>query len=181
MYAGRVVAYPFLAGAVRWPMPGVESMPSITAEQRLRDLNLTLPDLAPAQGLYQDAVRDGDLVYLSGKGPRRPDGTRRSGKVGGDVGLDEAVEDARIAGLNLLAALKRELGTLDRVERIVKVLGMVNAAPGFGDHPRVIDGCSQLMIDVFGEKGRHARSAVGMGSLPGNMTVEIEMIVRVAP
>lgn len=153
----------------------------MSAEQRLRELNLTLPELAPAHGLYEHAVRDGNLVYLSGKGPRRADGTRRSGKVGADIGLEDAIEDARIAGLNLLAALRREVGTLDRVERIVKILGMVNAAPGFGDHPKVIDGCSRLMIDVFGEKGRHARSAVGMGSLPGNMTVEIEMIVRVAP
>jgi enamine deaminase RidA (YjgF/YER057c/UK114 family) len=165
-------------------MPGVDRMPStnpISAEQRLRELNLTLPDPAPAQGLYEDALRDGDLVYLSGKGPRRADGTRRSGKVGADVSLEEAIEDARIAGLNLLAALRREIGSLDRVERVVKVLGMVNGAPGFSDHPKVIDGCSRLMIDVFGEKGRHARSAVGMGGLPGNMTVEIEMIVRVAP
>jgi len=153
----------------------------MSAEQKLRELNLVLPDGASAQGLYEEAVRDGDLVYLSGKGPRRADGTRRTGKVGGDVDLDEAVEDARIVGLNLLAALRREIGTLDRVERIVKVFGMVNATPGFTDHPKVIDGCSRLMIDVFGDKGRHARSAVGMGSLPGNMTVEIEMIVRVAP
>lgn len=153
----------------------------MSAEQKLRELNLVLPDGAPAQGLYEEAVRDGDLVYLSGKGPRRADGTRRTGKVGGDVDLDEAVEDARIVGLNLLAALRREIGTLDRVERIVKVFGMVNATPGFTDHPKVIDGCSRLMIDVFGDKGRHARSAVGMGSLPSNMTVEIEMIVRVAP
>lgn len=158
-------------------MPSVSAM---SAEQRLQELNLALPDPAPAQGLYEDAVHDGDLVYLSGKGPRRADGTRRSGKVGGDVGLEEAIEDARTVGLNLLAALRREIGTLDRVERVVKIFGMVNAAPDFGDHPKVIDGCSRLMIDVFGEKGRHARSAVGMGSLPGNMTVEIEMIVRVA-
>lgn len=153
----------------------------MSAEQRLRELNLILPELAPARGLYEDAVRDGGLVYLSGKGPRRADGTLRTGKVGGDIGLEEAIEDARTAGLNLLSALRREIGTLDRVERIVKVLGMVNAAPGFGDHPKVIDGCSGLMIEVFGDKGRHARSAVGMGSLPGNMTVEVEMIVRVAP
>ena len=153
----------------------------MSAEERLRTLEITLPRLAIPGGLYEDVVRDGDLLYLSGKGPRRADGTRRSGKVGTEVTLDEAVEDARQTGLNLLAALRNELGSLDRVVRIVKLFGMVNAAPGFGDHPKVIDGCSQLMIDVFGDRGRHARSAVGMGSLPGNMTVEIEMIVRVVP
>jgi len=153
----------------------------MSAEEQLRTLKISLPRLAKPGALYEDVVRDGDLLYLSGKGPRRADGTRPSGKVGAEVTLEEAVEDAHQTGLNLLAALRHELGSLDRVMRIVKLFGMVNAAPGFEDHPRVIDGCSQLMIDVFGNRGRHARSAVGMGSLPGNMTVEIEMIARVAP
>lgn len=154
---------------------------NLTAEQRIKALGLVLPPASPPGGLYEDAVRDGDLLYLSGKGPRRADGSRRSGKVGADVSLAEAQEDARLAGLNLLAVIRRELGALDRVERVVKLLGMVNAVPEFADHPKVIDGCSQLMIDIFGERGRHARSAIGVGSLPGNMTVEIEAIIRIVP
>lgn len=150
----------------------------MSVEERLAALGHALPDTSAPAHAYLDCVRDGDLLYLSGKGPRQADGTRRSGKVGATVSLELAREDAVFAGLQLLAVLRRELGTLDRVERIVKVLGMVNAAPDFTRHPEVIDGCSQLLIDAFGERGRHARSAIGVGSLPGNMTVEIEMIVR---
>jgi enamine deaminase RidA (YjgF/YER057c/UK114 family) len=151
----------------------------MSAEQRLASLGLRLPELPQPVGLYVDAVPDGDHLYLSGKGPRRADGTRRTGKVGTEISVEEATEDALLTGLNLLAAIRSAVGSLDRVERVVKIFGMVNAAPGFGDHPKVIDGCSKLMVDVFGEAGRHARSAVGVGSLPGNMTVEIEAIVKV--
>ena len=115
------------------------------------------------------------------KDPRSEDGSRRTGKVGADVTSEDAQVDAFIADLNLLAAIRRELGSLDKVARILKITGMVNAAPEFKDHPKVIDPCSKLMIDVFGEQGRHARSAIGVGSLPGNMTVEIEMTIRVVP
>jgi enamine deaminase RidA (YjgF/YER057c/UK114 family) len=147
--------------------------------ERLADLGIVLPSLTAPQNAYVDAVLDGSLLYLSGKGPRRPDGTRRKGKVGGDVTLEEAVDDARITGINLIAAIRDAVGSLERVERVVKLLGLVNATPDFTEHPKVIDGCSNLLVDVFGERGRHARSAFGVGSLPNGMTVEIEMIVRV--
>lgn len=149
--------------------------------ERLEALGIVLPMLASPVNAYVDAVLDEGLLYLSGKGPRRPDGTRRSGKVGADVSVEEAREDARITGVNLLAAIVGAVGSLERVERVVKVLGLVNAVPEFTEHPRVIDAFSELMLDVFGDRGRHARSAIGVGSLPNGMTVEIEMIVRVRP
>ena len=122
--------------------------------------------------------RDGNTIYLSGQGPRRPDGTHISGKVGKDVTIEQAYEHAKITALGLLAAAKIAAGGLDKVE-IVKVLGMVNGVPEFADQPKVINGCSDLFVLVLGERGRHARSAVGMGSLPNNMTVEIEAVIRV--
>ena len=152
-----------------------------SAENRLKELNIQLPQLQGPVACYVEAVSDNGLLYLSGKGPLKPDGTRRTGKVDSQVSIQQAQEDAYQAGLNLLAVIRRELGSLDRVERIVKVLALVNADPEFLHHPQVIDGFSQLMVDVFGESGRHARSAMGAGSLPNNMTVEIEMIVRVKP
>ena len=148
-------------------------------ELELERLGLVLPDPPPLAGLYEHAVRSANRLYLSGKGPRRQDGTRPAGKVGLDFSAAEAHEHARVTGLNLLGVIKRELGSLNRVARIVKVFGMVNAAPEFEAHAQVIDGCSQLLVDVFGDRGRHARSAIGVSSLPGNMTVEIEMIVEV--
>ncbi len=157
-----------------------ETMADRSAEQQLAVLGLSLPVLPDPANCYVEAVLDGTSLYLSGKGPRRANGTRRSGKVGGDISVEEAQEDARLTGLNLLAAIRKALGSLDRVERVVKVFAMVNAVPDFGRHPEVVDAFSQLMIDVFGERGRHARSAIGVGSLPNNMTVEIEMIVRVS-
>jgi len=152
-----------------------------TAENRLIELGIELPQLQGPVACYVEAVLDNGLLYLSGKGPLKPDGTRRTGKVDSEVSIQQAQEDAYQAGLNLLSVIRRELGSLDRVERIVKVLALVNADPEFMHHPRVIDGFSQLMVDVFGESGRHARSAMGAGSLPNNMSVEIEMIVRVKP
>ena len=132
---------------------------------------------------YVPAVRTGNLVFLSGQGPRRPeagsDGGMVTGKVGDGVSMDEAYEAARLCGISLIAALKSEIGDLNRVSRVVKLLGMVNAAPGFTDHPKVINGCSDLLVDIFGDRGKHARSAVGMGSLPDQISVEIEMIVEV--
>jgi enamine deaminase RidA (YjgF/YER057c/UK114 family) len=122
-------------------------------------------------------VREGNILYLSGQGPRDADGTMRSGKVGAEIGIDQAYADARLTGINLLAVMQEALGDLSRVKRIVKLLGMVNATPDFADHPSVINGCSDLLIEVFGEAGQHARSAVGFGSLPGNITVEIEAII----
>jgi enamine deaminase RidA (YjgF/YER057c/UK114 family) len=149
-------------------------------EARLKELKIELPPVPKPGGNYVHAVRTGNLLFLAGKGPFNPDGSVPKGKVGRDVPTEEAYKHARSVGLTLLAVMKETLGDLDRVKRVVKVLGMVNAIPEFGDQPKVINGCSDLFVEVFGEKGRHARSAVGMGSLPGGITVEIEAIVEFA-
>jgi enamine deaminase RidA (YjgF/YER057c/UK114 family) len=149
----------------------------VPAEQRLRDLGLELPPVSPPAASYVSAVRTGNLVFLSGAGPRTAAGHVPLGKVGADVSTENAAAHARQVGLNLLAVLRQELGTLDSVVRVVKLLGMVNAAPDFTEHSTVINGCSDLLVEVFGEG--HARSAVGVGSLPLGMTVEIEAIVEV--
>ena len=151
----------------------------MTIEQRLKELNITLPRVGNPLGNYVHARRAGNLLYLSGKGPENTDGTMPRGKLGAGVSIDEGYRHARQIGLVLIAAIKDELGDLDRVEGIVKVLGMVNAAPDFADHPKVVNGCSDLFVEVFGEAGRHARSAVGMSSLPAGIPVEIEVIVAV--
>jgi enamine deaminase RidA (YjgF/YER057c/UK114 family) len=150
-------------------------------EQRLAELGIELPAATGPAANYVNAVQAGSLLFLAGKGPYKPDGTLHTGSVGQDVTVEEAYAHARLTGLHLIAVLKAELGDLDRVARIVKVLGMVNAPPGFTRHPDVINGCSDLFVEVFGERGRHARSAVGMGSLPRGITVEIEAVVEVAP
>lgn len=149
-------------------------------DAQLERLGIELPRVSPPVANYVNVVQTGNLLYLSGKGPLKDDGSLIVGKLGEDLSVDEGYAAARLTGLNLLAALKREVGTLDRVNRIVKVLGMVNAAPRFEDHPKVINGFSDLMVEVFGDRGRHARSAVGMGSLPNGIAVEIEMIVEIA-
>ena len=141
---------------------------------RLTELGLELPPLPNPAGNYVHWVRTGNLLYLSGKGP----GRGALGKVGADVSIEVAYGHARDVGLVLIAVMRDALGDLDRVSRVVKVLGMVNAAPDFGEHPQVINGCSDLFVEVFGERGKHARSAVGVGSLPGQITVEIEVIVE---
>ena len=151
-----------------------------TPEQRLTELGITLPEVRPPAGAYVPAVRTGNLVFLSGAGPLGAEGEMVIGKVGADVDLDRAVYGARLVGLQLLAALRQELGSLDRVVRIVKLLGMVNCAPGFNNTPAVINGCSELLLDVFGDAGKHARSAVGQAELPFDISVEIEMIVEVS-
>jgi len=146
--------------------------------QRLQAYGLTLPPPPRPVANFKTHVREGGLIYLSGQGPVTADGRLYTGKVGIDVSTEEAYAHARLVGMNLLAVMHEVLGDLARVKRIVKLLGMVNAAPDFEEHPLVINGCSDLFIDVFGpEAGSHARSAVGMGSLPGNITVEIEAIV----
>jgi enamine deaminase RidA (YjgF/YER057c/UK114 family) len=149
----------------------------VSIEQRLGELGLELPEVAPPAASYANAVRTGNLVFLSGSGPRTADGELPTGKVGADVTTEDAAEHARLVGLNLLAVLKQELGDLDRARRIVKLLGMVNAVPEYTEHSKVINGCSDLLEAVFGES--HARSSVGVGSLPFGMTVEIEAIVEV--
>jgi enamine deaminase RidA (YjgF/YER057c/UK114 family) len=132
-------------------------------------------------GLYRRGVRSGDLLFLSGAGPMRPEGGFVTGKVGGSLTTEEGRDAARLVGLQLLAAMHAELGSLDNVAQIVKLLGMVNCAPGFNNTPAVIDGCSELFIEVFGEAGRAARSAVGMAELPFDIAVEVEAIVQIAP
>jgi enamine deaminase RidA (YjgF/YER057c/UK114 family) len=151
----------------------------MNAEENLKKLGLSLPNIPTPVANYVPWKRDGNTIYLSGQGPRRPDGTFISGKVGKDVTIEQAYEHAKLVGLNLLAAAKQAAGgSLDKVE-VLKVLGMVNAVPEFQDHPKVINGCSDLFVEVLGERGKHARSAVGMGSLPMGIPVEIECIVEV--
>jgi enamine deaminase RidA (YjgF/YER057c/UK114 family) len=148
-----------------------------TAEENLKQKNIKLPAAASPVANYVPAVRVGNLLFLSGAGPG-PNDPR--GKVGKELTLDQGYQAARATGLNLLAATRAALGSLDKVKRIVKVLGMVNSAPGFTDQPKVINGFSDLMVEVFGETiGKHARSAVGMSELPFNIPVEIEMILEV--
>ena len=152
----------------------------MSVEQKLKDLGITLPALGPPLGNYVHTKRVGNLLYLSGKGPPDSGGMAVRGKLGAGISVDEGYRHARGVGLVLIAAMREALGgDLDRVEDIVKVLGMVNAAPDFEDHPKVVNGCSDLFVEVFGERGRHARSAVGMSSLPGGIPVEIEVIVAV--
>ena len=158
---------------------GVRDTGVMSASSRLAELGIDLPTPMTPAGLYRPAVRVGDLVFLSGAGPVQPDGNLVKGKVGGTVSLEEGRAAARLVGLQLLASLSAELGSLDHVVRIVKLLGMVNCAPGFNNTPGVIDGCSELLIEVFGEAGRAARSAVGMAELPFDLSVEIEAIVQV--
>jgi len=148
-------------------------------EQRLSELKIILPVLRPPLGTYVHAKQAGGLLFLAGKGPGDAEGKELVGKVGAGVTIEEAYQHARLVGLMLIAVMKDALGDLDRVGDIVKVLGMVNAAPDFTDHPKVINGCSDLFVEVFGERGRHARSAVGMSGLPGGITVEIEAIAAV--
>jgi enamine deaminase RidA (YjgF/YER057c/UK114 family) len=149
------------------------------ADARFAELNLALPPAPKPVGVYKPIVVVGDLAYLSGHGPLRPDKSLITGKVGADLSLEEGKLAARQVGLALLATLKAQLGTLTRVRRIIKVLGMVNAVPGFQEHPTVINGASELFAAVWGpDDGVGARSAVGMGSLPANIAVEIEMIVE---
>ena len=153
--------------------------PGTDANKRVEELGITLVDAPPPVANYVNAVRTGNLIFLAGKGPNRPEGGYITGKVGTDLTIEEGYEAARLTGIIQLSVLKSELGDLNKVKRIVKVLGMVNAAPEFTSHPEVINGFSDLMVEVFGDKGKHARAAVGMGSLPRNIAVEIEMIVEV--
>lgn len=142
---------------------------------RLRELGITLPNLPWPAGNYVHAVRSGRLLFLAGKGVGSA-----SGKVGRDVAVDQAYDYARATGLMLLSVIAHELGSLDKVMRIVKVTGFVNAVPDFSEHPRVINGCSDLFIEVFGERGRHARTAIGAGSTPDCIPLEIEVIIECA-
>ncbi len=153
----------------------------MTPESRLSELGLELPPAPKPVAVYRPLVVFGQAAYVSGHGPVRTDGTLITGVVGKDLDLDAAKLAARQVGLAILATLRSQLGSLDRVRRVVKVLGMVNSAPDFYDHPKVINGCSELFADIWGaENGIGARSAVGMGPLPGNIAVEIEVIFELA-
>jgi len=152
----------------------------MSAEKRLKELGIDLGTVSAPVANYVNAVRTGNLLFLAGKGPRGELGRRPSGKVGREYSVEQAYQQARSVGIDLLAVMRAELGSLDKVKRVVKVLGMVNAVPEFQDHPKVINGCSDLFVQVLGERGKHARSAVGMGSLPFGIPVEIECIVEVA-
>ena len=152
----------------------------MSAEARLKELKIDLGTVSAPVANYVNAVRTGTLLFLSGKGPRAgADGKRPKGKLGREYTVEQGYQQARTVGLDLLAVMRSELGSLDRVKRVVKVLGMVNAMPDFEDPPKVINGCSDLFVEVFGERGKHARSAVGMSSLPMGIPVEIECIVEV--
>ena len=159
-------------------MPPVVAAQSLgVAEDNLKKKNISLPTATAPVANYVPTVLAGNLLFLSGAGPAP---TEPRGKVGKDLTLDQGYQAARSTCLNLLAATRAALGSLDKVKRIVKVLGMVNSSPGFTDQPKVINGCSDLIVEIFGEAiGKHARSAVGMAELPFNIPVEVEMIVEV--
>jgi enamine deaminase RidA (YjgF/YER057c/UK114 family) len=149
----------------------------MTVEEKLVEMGLTLPEQSPAVGNYVGAVQVGNLLFVSGHGPRRGGDVIVSGKVGQDLTVEQAYETAKSVMLNCLGTVKRTIGDLDKVDRIVKLLGFVNVGEGFTETPKVINGASDLLVALYGENGRHARSAVGMAALPNNIPVEIEMIV----
>ncbi|MTI22487.1 RidA family protein [Fulvivirga sp. RKSG066] len=151
-----------------------------TPEEKLEALGIALFTPAKPVANYVKAVRTGNLVFLEGHGPAKADGTYIKGKLGKDLTVEEGYEASRNAAIALLSSLKAEIGDLSKVTRIVKVKGMVNCTPDFYDQPKVINGCSDLLVEVFGEKGKHARAAVGKVSLPSNIAVEVEMIVEIA-
>jgi enamine deaminase RidA (YjgF/YER057c/UK114 family) len=148
-------------------------------DDRIVELGIVLPEVFPPVGNYLACARQGTVLYVGGHGPT--DGTRTvTGKVGADLTLDQGREVARLTALSIVATMRAELGDLDRVQRIVKVFGMVNVAPGFNQTPSVIDGCSDVLVDIFGDAGRHTRSAVGLAELPFGIAVEIELIAEIA-
>jgi enamine deaminase RidA (YjgF/YER057c/UK114 family) len=151
----------------------------VSVEKRLADLGLTLPDPFVPPASFVTTVRTGNLVFVSGHGPVRDGVTLQSGRVPSRISVAAAKDEARLVALNCLASVRQELGSLDEVTRVVKLLGMVSCDPGFTDHPQVINGASDLLVELFRDAGQHARSAVGVQSLPGGIAVEIEMIVEV--
>lgn len=151
----------------------------MSADRRLAELGIELPDPPAPLANYVPWRIGGGLLFLSGVGPRRADGTSITGVVGAELSVQQGYEAARLCGLNLLANMRRALGSLDRVEGVLKVLGMVRATPAFGEQPEVINGCTDLFVQVLGDSGRPARSAVGMGSLPRGIAVEIEAVVLI--
>ena len=153
----------------------------MSAEARLKQLGLTLPEVPTPVANYLPYRIAGNLLFLAGQGPRGADGSSLTGKVGSEISVDEGYKRARLVGLQLLSATRTALGSLDRVDAVIKMLCMVNAVPDFKDHPKVANGMSDLFVEVFGDAGKHARSAVGMGSLPNQISVEIEGILAIKP
>jgi enamine deaminase RidA (YjgF/YER057c/UK114 family) len=149
------------------------------AEQRLKELGIVIPPPPTPRGNYVPGIVHNGLLFISGQGPVLDNGDLLSGVVGKDVSLEEAYQHARRVGLMLLSIARHELGSLDRVERVLQLIGMVNATPDFREHPKVINGCSDLLVEVLGDAGRHTRAAIGMGSLPFNITVEITAVMAV--
>lgn len=176
-----------IALALAWLLPSAVSAdgaPKAEApkdiEAKLAAMGIELPTLSPPSANFVRAVRSGNLVFLAGHGPSKPGGGYVQGRLGQDLSIEEGYEAARLTAIALLASLKAEIGDLDRVKRIVKVHGMVRATPAFTDHSSVMNGCSDFLVELFGEpRGKHARAAVGMASLPLGFAVEIEMIVEV--
>jgi enamine deaminase RidA (YjgF/YER057c/UK114 family) len=152
---------------------------TVDYDKKLKDLGVELMPPTKPMANYVKVVRTGNLLFLAGHGPTLPDGSNITGKVGKDLTLEQGYNAARQTAISLISTLKGELGDLNKVKRIVKVLGMVNCNSDFIDQPKVINGCSDLFVAVFGEKGKHARSAVGMNSLPSNIAVEIEIVVEI--
>lgn len=153
--------------------------PNYNPEQRLEELGINLPSPPQPVANYVNGVRTGNLIFLAGKGPKYPNGDELRGKLGADISIEEGYKGAQMTAINQLAVLKNMLGDLRKVKRVVKVLGMVNCTPDFVEQPKVINGFSDLIVEVFGNRGKHARAAVGMASLPRGQAVEIEMIVEV--
>lgn len=177
------IVIPILVSLTLTVLPGCSESGSQQAqsdvEARLKELGIGLPQPPKPVANYVNGVQTGKLIFLAGKGPKRADGTEIRGKLGKDLTVEEGYEAARITAINQLAVLNAMLGDLNRVKRIVKVLGMVNSAPDFSEQPAVINGFSDLMVEVFGDRGRHARAAVGMAALPRNQAVEIELVVEI--
>ena len=148
-------------------------------EQKLTAMGLQLPPMSKPMANYVRYVQTGNLIFLAGHGPTRADGSQITGKLGKDMSIEQGYEAAKVTALNLLATLKEAVGDLSKIKRIIKVNGYVNSTPEFIDHPKVINGCSDLLVALFGEKGKHARAAMGMVALPSNIAVEIEMVVEV--
>jgi enamine deaminase RidA (YjgF/YER057c/UK114 family) len=175
------VAFVAITQAQKPQAPATMAPQVADPEAKLKELGIVLPAAPAPVANYVNAVRTGNLLFLAGKGPTGPDGKDVVGKLGKDLTVEQGYQAARFVAINQLAVLKAELGDLKKIRRIVKVLGMVNSDPAFMQQPEVINGCSDLLVAVFGDKGRHARSAVGMATLPRGIAVEIEMIVEIQP
>lgn len=148
-------------------------------EARMQERGLSIPNIPPPAGAYVPAVQSGNLVFCSGQGPYKDGSLAYVGQVGSEVSLEDAYQAARIAGLNCLAEIRSVVGSINRISRVVQIRGFVNSAPDFHDQPKVVNGASELMLEIFGDSGQHARCALGTNNLPGNIPVEIEMVVEI--